>query len=146
MGETLQPVRGKPFSHLATGVVLRAFAAHPVAAPPPGGAPGRELLAGRFFQRDAYPDRQAVSYWTAFRFPFWFTNLLSSLDALTQIGFTAEHPAIRSGLDWFIEQQNEDGGWSLKILQLARAGRAPNGWGWRFAGCLPGCEVGSSAV
>ena len=27
--EVLQPNRGKPFSHLITGVILRAFAAHP---------------------------------------------------------------------------------------------------------------------
>jgi len=28
--ETLQPDKTKPFSHLVTGVVLRAFAAHPM--------------------------------------------------------------------------------------------------------------------
>jgi len=116
IGETLQPVRSKPFSHLATGVVLRAFATHPEQRHNPAARQAGELLASRFFLRDAYPDRQAVSYWTAFRFPFWFTNLLSSLDALSRIGFSREHPAIRRGLDWFVEQQNEDGGWSLKVL------------------------------
>jgi hypothetical protein len=116
MGETLLPARDKPFSHLATGVVLRAFAAHPEQRHSTAARHAGELLASRFFQRDAYPDRQAVSYWTAFRFPFWFTNLLSSLDALTQIGFGVEHPAIRQGLDWFVEQQNQNGGWSLKVL------------------------------
>jgi hypothetical protein len=147
MGETLQPARGKPFSHLATGVVLRAFAAHPVQRHNPAARRAGELLAGRFFQRDAYPDRGAISFWTGFSYPFWFTDLLSSLDALTLLGLGAEHssanehsgsaehsggaehsgsaedPAaadhagIRRGLDWFVKHQNQDGGWSLKILR-----------------------------
>ncbi|OGO37552.1 MAG: hypothetical protein A2W35_09010 [Chloroflexi bacterium RBG_16_57_11] len=117
IGETLQPVRGKPFSHLATGVVLRAFAAHPEQRHNPAAHRAGELLAGRFFRRDTYPDRGAISFWTGFSFPFWFTDLLSSLDALTQIGFTADHPDIRRGLDWFIEHQDADGSWRLKILR-----------------------------
>jgi hypothetical protein len=117
LGEPLQPVRSKPFSHLATGVALRAFAAHPEQRHHPAALRAGELLAGRFFQRDPYPDRRAVSFWTGFSFPYWFTDLLSSLDALTLLGFGAENPGIRQGLDWFIEQQNPDGGWSLHILR-----------------------------
>jgi hypothetical protein len=117
MGETLQPVRGKPFSHLATGMALRAFAAHPEQRHNPAARHAGELLAGRFFKRDAYPDRGAVSFWTGFSYPFWFTDLLSSLDSLSLLGFSASHPDIRRGLDWFSEQQDPDGGWTLHILR-----------------------------
>ncbi len=117
MEETLQPVRSKPFSHLATGTVLRAFAAHPEQRHHPAAHRAGELLASRFFKRDTYPDRGAVSFWTGFSFPFWFTDLLSALDSLSQLGYEADHPDIRRGLDWFVEQQNEDGGWSLHILR-----------------------------
>jgi hypothetical protein len=139
LGETLQPVRSKPFSHLATGTVLRAFAAHPEQRHNPAAHRAGELLASRFFKRDAYPDRGAVSFWTGFGYPFWFTDLLSSLDSLTQIGFggsgsepltsnqqtmtrpaptrAADHLGIQRGLDWFIEHQDPDGGWSMHILR-----------------------------
>jgi hypothetical protein len=117
MAETLQPVRSKPFSHLATGMVLRAFAAHPEQRQHPAALQAGELLASRFFMRDAYPDRGAVSFWTGFSFPFWFTDLLTSLDTLSLLGFSADHPDICRGLDWFVEQQNADGGWSLHILR-----------------------------
>jgi hypothetical protein len=113
--KTLEPDRAKPFSHMVTGVVLRAFAA---------GAEFREdeevlragrLLASRFFKPDAYPDRRTADFWTAFAFPFWFTDLLSALDTLSRLGFSAEDPDVRRGLDWFVERQRKDGGWSLKI-------------------------------
>lgn len=56
--EILQPDRKKPFSHLITGVVLRAFAVHPkyrniIAVKKAG-----ELLASRFFEADKYSDRK----------------------------------------------------------------------------------------
>ncbi len=117
--KTLEPDRTKPFSHMVTGVVLRAFAA---------GAGFRDrvevrqagrLLASRIFQADKYVDRKAVSYWIGFSFPFWFTDLLSALDTLSRLGFSADDPNVRRGLDWFAERQRKDGGWTLKLLHGA---------------------------
>jgi len=93
--EPIMPDRANPFSHLVTGVVLRAFAAHPeyrnnLQAVRAGG-----LLKSRFFQPDKYPDRKASSFWTGFSHPFWFTDLLSSLDSLSQLGFSSEDKDIR---------------------------------------------------
>jgi hypothetical protein len=111
----LEPDRARPFSHLVTGVVLRAFAA--------AGTYGRNrdvraagaMLAARFFKADSYVDRKAPSFWTGFRFPFWFTDLLSALDTLSRLGFSPDEAEIRKGLDWFAARQRKDGGWTLKL-------------------------------
>jgi hypothetical protein len=115
--EPVMPDRSKPFSHLVTGVVLRAFAVHPeyrnnLQAIRAGG-----LLKSRFFQPDKYPDRKASSFWTGFSHPFWFTDLLSSLDSLSQLGFSREDKDIRKALDWFVERQERNGLWNLRMLR-----------------------------
>lgn len=115
--ETFQPDRTKPYSQLATGMVLRAFAAHPTYSSSQESRAAGELLAKRILQPDQYPDRKGVSYWTSFSFPFWFTDLLSALDSLTLIGIGAEHPGVKRGLDWLIDSQMTDGGWQLKMLR-----------------------------
>ncbi|MBN1439057.1 MAG: hypothetical protein JW929_06570 [Anaerolineales bacterium] len=117
--KTLEPDRAKPFSHLATGVVLRAFA---VSEKHRGDAEilsAGKLLASRLFQSDTYVDRRTPECWTGFRFPFWFTDLLTALDTLSRLGFPADDPDIRKGLDWFAERQRKDGGWTLKLLSGA---------------------------
>ena len=113
--KTLEPDRAKPFSHMVTGVVLRAFAAGAEFRGDEAVLRAGRLLASRFFKPDAYPDRRTADFWTAFAFPFWFTDLLSALDTLSRLGFSAEDPDVRRGLDWLVERQRKDGGWSLKI-------------------------------
>ena len=116
-GPTVQPDRSKPFSHLATGVVLRAFAAHPRFRSCPQAHEAATLLASRFFQRDAYSDRGAPGFWTKFTFPFWFTDLLSALDAVSLLGVTADDPHVGAALDWLASQQQESGLWQLYALK-----------------------------
>ena len=115
--EPLQPVREKPFSHLMTGTVLRAFAAHPKHRKDNEAQAAGELLASRFFKSDKYSDRRTPNYWTGFSFPFWFTDLLSALDSLSLIGFTSDNPQIQQALRWFIDKQKESGEWNLKMLR-----------------------------
>jgi len=117
--KALEPDRAKPSSHLATGVVLRAFAVSTKYRNRPAVQAAGELLAARIFKPDTYIDRKAVSFWTGFRFPFWFTDLLSALDSLSRLGFSAEDPQVRAGLDWFAQRQRADGGWTLKLLSGA---------------------------
>ena len=105
--ETMHPDRTKPFSHLVTGVVLRAFAAHPKYRQSEEAKTSGTLLASRFFKKDAYPDRGTVTFWTEFSFPFWFTDILSSLDSLSLLGFTIQEPQIKKAIDWLINAQNE---------------------------------------
>lgn len=113
----VQPRREKASSHMVTGVVLRAFAAHPKYNRNTAILHAGELLASRIFKADNYTDRKAPDYWTRITFPFWFTDILSTLDSLSKLRFSSNHPKIREGIDWFANQQKEDGGWSLHMLK-----------------------------
>jgi hypothetical protein len=114
---TIQPNRAKPFSHLVTGIVLRAFAAHAKYRSSKEAKKAGELLASRFFRRDTYPDRQNAEFWFKFSYPFWQTDLLSTLEALSLIGFNAENPQIKKAIDWFVIKQQQNGAWKLKLVR-----------------------------
>jgi len=110
---------GKPFhadpqmtsSHLATGMALRAFAAHPAYQQHPEVIAAANHLKGRFFQADTYTDRKSPSYWLKFQFPFWWTNLLTALDSLSQLGSYQPYAQVKQGLEWFLTNQATDGLW-----------------------------------
>ena len=110
-GPAVSPDRARPFSHLATGMVLRAFAAHPAYCRHPAALAAASLLKGRFFLADKYNDRKGPEYWRKFQYPFWWTNLLTALDTLSRMGFSTDDPVVRRGLDWFIANQGLDGLW-----------------------------------
>jgi len=116
----IQPNRTKPFSHLVTGMVLRAFATHPHYRQSAGAILAGKLLASRFFCADVYVDRRTPSFWTHFAYPFWFTDLLSALDSLAWIRFPAADLQIHKALDWLIAQQQADSLWRLALLMMAR--------------------------
>ena len=115
--DPLEPDRSKPFSHMVTGMVLRAYAAHSRLSRAPEAQTAGELLAGRLFREDAYSGRSTVEFWLRFSFPFWFTDLLSALDSLALLGFKSSHPQVRAGLDWFQKQQHADGLWRVTLLR-----------------------------
>lgn len=110
--QTLEPDRSRPSSHLITGIVLRALAAHPRYRHCAETRRAAELLKCRFFRRDCYPDRAAPSYWLTFSYPFWWTDLLSALDSLAQIGFRRDDPDIARGVAWFLDNQEPGGLWN----------------------------------
>jgi hypothetical protein len=64
--ETFEPDRSRPSSHLVTGIVVRAVAAHPRHRHSAATRRAAELLKSRFFRRDVYPDRAAPSNWIIF--------------------------------------------------------------------------------
>jgi hypothetical protein len=105
------PLRSLPSSHIATGMVLRSFAAHPGYRRHPATIQAATLLKQRFFLPDQYYDRKAPEYWLKFQYPFWWPNLLTVLDALGWMGFPADDPDVQSGLQWFIDHQEADGLW-----------------------------------
>jgi hypothetical protein len=113
----LEPDPSKSFSHQVTGVVLRAFAAHDEYRGAVEAREGGMLLASSLFRRGRYPGRQGAEFWTKFTFPFWFTDLLSALDSLSQIKVDKNDEQIGRGLDWFRERQRSDGGWDLHLLK-----------------------------
>lgn len=110
-GDPIPPDRSRPFSHLATGMVLRAFAAHPGYRHLEETWLAGERLKSRFFRGDKYNDRRAPAYWLKFGFPFWWTSLLTALDSLSRIGFPADDPDVARGIEWFQANQDDDGLW-----------------------------------
>lgn len=106
---TIEPDKSKLFSHLITGIVLRPFAAHPKYAQTQGAKKAGELLTSRFFQNDVYTDLKSASAWETFSYPFWNTDLISSLHVLTKLGFTKDNQQIQNAMSWLLEKQTPDG-------------------------------------
>lgn len=105
------PDRSLPFSHLAIGMILRAFAVHPDYCHRSEIYKAGELLKSRFFKSDVYYDRKTPEYWLKFQYPFFWTSLLTALDTLNHLGFTRKDPEISKALDWLINNQGADGLW-----------------------------------
>jgi hypothetical protein len=109
--EPVEPDRSRPFSHNWTGMVLRAFAAHPRHRKTKAAKAAASLLADRFFQPDVYSSYRAAEYWVRFQYPFWWNNLAAALDSITRIGLGADDERIRRALEWLSEHQEKDGLW-----------------------------------
>lgn len=114
---TLQPDRSKPFSHLVTGVVLRAYAAHATYRNSAEAQTAGQLLLSSLFNKDSYPDRDRRDFWLRFTYPFWFTDLISAMDTLSKLGFPKDEPQIQKAIQWFTDNQQADGLWGLKTLK-----------------------------
>lgn len=113
----LQPDRSKPHSHMVTGMVLRAFAAHPTWRVSNEAKQAGLLLVERFFKPDKYTGRGDKHFWSEVSYPFWFTDIVSALDSLSQMNFSPAEPAIRAALDWLAARQQVDGAFDLKLLR-----------------------------
>lgn len=114
----LKPVKTdktQPFSHLVTGMVLRAFAASPTWRKSKEARKAGELLLTRFFKADKYEDRRFSSFWGEITYPFWATDILSSLDSLSIIGFDVKSRKVQQGLKWLQHRQNKNGYWEAGI-------------------------------
>ena len=112
----IAPDKAKPSSHLVTGMVLRAFAAHPGRRRSEAARAAGHLLAARLYMKDAYGDRRDVTYWERVSFPFWFTDVVSALDSLSCLGFDARIPTISAALDRLRDAQRPDGTFELKLV------------------------------
>lgn len=105
----LEPDRSKPFAHLVTGMVLRAYAMHPRLRESEIARRAADLMVDRLFERDAYSDRQGKQYWLKVSFPFWFPDLLSVLDSLSLMKYSPQNPKIAEALQCVIDAQDESG-------------------------------------
>lgn len=114
---TVQPDLLQPFSYMITGVVLRAFAAHPRYSKVKEAYEAGQLLLSCLFKKDNYPDRKEDIYWLRFSYPFDYTHLISALDSLSQFGFSTNDPKINDAIQWFISNQNQDGLWNFRIVR-----------------------------
>ena len=114
----IQPVKSRPSSHWVTDLVLRALTAHPNYLKSKEAREAGTFLLSRFFKPDKYSDRRDAEYWTKFSYPFFWGDLLSSLNSLSLIGFSKDEPQIKRGLDWFIDRQESNGLWHEKMLMF----------------------------
>lgn len=103
----------KKSSHLITGIVLRAFAAHDHYRKSIEARNAAGFLKSQFFKKDYYPDHCTPDYWEKLCYPFWWTDIVSSLDSLSKLRFTIEDPDIRKGLKYLIQNQRPDGTWKV---------------------------------
>lgn len=109
--QPMEPDRTKPSSHLITGIVLRALVAHPRYRNRSATLRAATLLAGRFFEPDRYIDRRSASYWTKLTYPFRWTDVVSSLDAIAEAGVSTANAGVAKGLSWLVAHQRGDGLW-----------------------------------
>ena len=115
--ELIQPDRSKPFSHLVTAMVLRAFAAHGKYRKSAEAKFAGDMLISRFFTSDKYPDRRSKDFWERLSYPFQYTNIVSALDSLYFLGFNRSNPGIGDALEFLCNKQNDDGIFDLKIVR-----------------------------
>ncbi len=115
--KTLEPDRSKPYSHLVTGVVLRAYAAHEHYRTTPEVKEAGILLLNSLFKKDNYTDRGSKDYWLKFTYPFWFTDLISATDSLSMLGFKRNEPQMERAIEWFLLHQQGNGSWNLLTLK-----------------------------
>jgi hypothetical protein len=115
--DLIKPNKSLPHSHMVSGIVIRAFSQHPKYREHPSAKRCGNLLAKRFCKRDKYPSRRAPEYWIKFSYPFWWTDLISVLDALSYLKITTKNRGIKKALNYFIKTQNSDGSWEPYILK-----------------------------
>ncbi len=102
----------KPSSHNWTGMVIRAFVAHPKYRESTEIRHAANLLKARFFQKDPhYTSYQDADYWVRFQYPYWWNHLVAALDSLSMIGFSHEDKDIKNALNWLKEHQQPNGLW-----------------------------------
>lgn len=107
----VKPNKAMPFSHLVTGMVLRALTASPKWIKHRETKKTGKLLLSRFFKPDKYEDRHLAEYWEEITFPFWATDILSSMDSLSRLGFDAEDEKVQYAINWLLKKQSPDGYW-----------------------------------
>lgn len=107
----VKPNKSMPFSHLVTGMVLRALVSSPKWNKHKQTKKAGELLLSRFFKPDKYEDRHLAGYWEEITFPFWATDILSSMDSLSRIGFDVEDEKVQYAINWLLKKQTPDGYW-----------------------------------
>jgi len=109
--DPVKPDKEKPFSHLVTGMVLRSLASSGTWRKSKEAKMAGELLCSRFFKPDKYQDRQSRSYWEEISYPFWATDILSSLDSLSRLEFDPATKEISHALRWLMKKQTPQGFW-----------------------------------
>ena len=103
--------KSKPYSHAVTGLVLMALTSSQNWINRKYTKIAAELVLKRFHKKDKYKERESAVYWKELSYPFWSTNILSSLDSLSKLDFSAEHKRVKNALEWLLKIQFPQGFW-----------------------------------
>lgn len=103
--------REQPSGHAGTGMVIRAFATHHDHCKSTEAKRAAELLAGALFKKNNRGSYKHPDNWLRFKYPFWWTDLISALDSLSLMGFNPDHPMVDEALEWLIDNQLPAGSW-----------------------------------
>jgi hypothetical protein len=119
---TLSPYdKSLPFSHSGTGMVIRAFAAHPQYRTKPEILTAANLLKSHFFKEDNYSSYKDADHWLRFQFPFWWNNLVAALDSLSIIGLLPMDNDINNAIEWLVTKQDANGLWKISYSGIHKA-------------------------
>jgi hypothetical protein len=113
--------KAQPFAHSGTGMVIRAFAAHPQYRKSPEALKAAQLLKSHFLQSDNYNSYKHPDNWIRFEYPFWWNNLAAGIGFGFAHRHTATDPDVRKALDWFIANQTETGLWKISYSKIHKA-------------------------
>jgi hypothetical protein len=112
--------RDQPCGHAGTGMVIRAFATHPVYCHSTAATRAADLLANALFEKNTHSSYQHPDNWVRFHYPFWWIDLISALDSVARIGLPPDHPKIAQALRWCIEHQLPTGLWKHSYSTIHR--------------------------
>ncbi len=111
----------KPFTHSGTGMVIRAFAVHPRYRRTKDAITAANLLKSQFFKKDSSSSYRAVDHWVNFKYPFFWTDLVSALDSISLIGIHEDDDDVQTALNWLKSHQQESGLWKNTYSRIHKA-------------------------
>jgi hypothetical protein len=108
----------KPFAHSGTGMVIKAFAIHPVYNKSNEAKVASNLLKSHFFKKDNYNSYKAADNWVNFKFPYFWTDLISALDSVTMISIDRQDTHIDKAIHWLVDNQQKSGLWKHSYSKI----------------------------
>lgn len=122
--ETIEEIdRSIPSSHNATGMVIRAFAAHRKYRKSDAAISAAALLKSRFFKQepDPHTSYKHADNWLRFQYPFWWNDLVAALDSVSLIGLSTDDRDISAALCWLLAHQEENGLWRTSYSRIHKS-------------------------
>ena len=108
----------KPFTHSGTGMVIRAFAVHPKYKKTKEALNAANLLKSQILKKDNSTSYKAVDNWVNFKYPFFWTDLISVMDSISLIEIPKEDGDVEKALNWFKENQQKSGLWKNSYSRI----------------------------
>jgi len=95
--------------------ILRMAALDPETAANPGISPAAAAVCNLLLEprMSRYHIGEAWGTWECLQYPYYGFSIISALDALARLGFTADQPRISDAINYLLSRQQSDGTWPL---------------------------------